>query len=87
MENNFLLESHAASHAAESKLIMYFTVNTAFVNFLDNFYDFLKFPILLDWTTHEQTLPISLKSFDFNSDLLKAPKVLEDFVHQFWYNK
>ena len=32
-ENNFLLESLAACH--DSKLIMYFTVNTAFVNYLD----------------------------------------------------
>ena len=35
--------------------------------------------------THEQTLPISLQSFEFNSDLLKAPKTLKDFVHQFWH--
>ena len=36
---------------------------------------------------YEQNLPISLKSFDFNSDLLKAPKTLKDFVHQFWHKK
>ena len=29
-ENNFLLESLAACHDAESKLVMYFMVNTAF---------------------------------------------------------
>ena len=32
VENNFLLESLVACHDAESKLVMYFTVNTAFVN-------------------------------------------------------
>ena len=31
-ENNFLLESLAACHNAESKLVIYFTVNTAFFN-------------------------------------------------------
>ena len=30
LENNFLLESLATCHDAESKLVMYFTVNTAF---------------------------------------------------------
>ena len=77
LENNFLLESLAAYHNAESKLIIYFTVNTAFVNYLDNLPDSLKFPILLNRTTYEQTLPISLKSFVFNSDLLKAPVTLK----------
>ena len=28
----------------------------------------------MNWTTHEQTLTISLQSFDFNPDLLKSPK-------------
>ena len=35
MENNFLLESLAACHNAKSKLVMYFMVNTACVNYLD----------------------------------------------------
>ena len=69
---------------------MYFMVNTAFVNYLDsldNLTDSFKFPILLKRIIYEQTLPISLKSFDFNSELLKAPKTLKDFVHQFWHKK
>ena len=36
VENHFLLELLAAYHDANCKLIMYFTVNTAFVNYLDN---------------------------------------------------
>ena len=44
----------------------------------------MKFPIVLNRTTY---LPISLKLFDFDSDLLKAPKTLKDFVHQFWHKK
>ena len=84
-ENNFLLESLVACHDVESKLVMYFAVNTAFVKYLDNLTESLKFPILLIQITHKQTLPISLQSFDFNSDLLKALKMLKDFVHQFWH--
>ena len=81
--NNFLLESLAACHNAECKLMMYFTVNTAFVNYPDKLTESLKFPILLNWTTHKQTLPISLQSLDFNSNLFIAPKSLKVFVHQF----
>ena len=36
-ENNFLLESLAACHDTNTKLIMYFTVNTAFNNYIDQF--------------------------------------------------
>ena len=35
-ENNFLLAYLAAYHNAESELVMYFTVNTVSVNYLDN---------------------------------------------------
>ena len=59
-ENNFLLESLDACHDAKSKLVMYYMVNTAFVNYLDNLTDSSKFPILLNRTTYAQTLPISL---------------------------
>ena len=34
-ENNILLESLAAHHDSNSKLVMYFTVITAFFNYLD----------------------------------------------------
>ena len=59
-KNNFLLEYLAVCHDAESKLVMYFMVNTTFVNYLDNLTEALKFPILLNWSTQEQTLPIFL---------------------------
>ena len=36
-ESHFLLKSLAACENANSKLTMYFTVNTAFVNYLDKF--------------------------------------------------
>ena len=90
VENNFLLESLAACHDVDSKFVMYFTMNMAFVNYLDshdNLTDSLKFPILLNRTTYKQTLSISLKSFETNSEFLKAPKTLKDFVHQFQHKK
>ena len=85
--NNFLLESLDTCHDAESKLDMYFMVNIAFINYLYNLTDSLRFPVLLNSTTHEQILPISLQSFELNSDLLKTLKMLKDFVHQFWHKR
>ena len=35
-ENHFLLESLTACHNSNPKVVMYFTVNTAFVNYLDH---------------------------------------------------
>ena len=87
VENNFLLESLAACHDAESKLVMYYTVNIAFGNYFDNLTHSLKFPISLNRTSYEQTLPISLQSFKFDSDLLKVPRTLKDYAHQFQHKK
>ena len=81
MENHFLLESFAACQDTKYKLIMSFTVNTAFINYFDNLTDFLKFPILLNQTTYEQAISIPLQSFEFDHDLLKSPKALKYFVH------
>ena len=84
-ENNFLLESLAACHDSNSKLTMYITVNKAFVNYLgqfDNLSDSLDAPTkLMDKTTFQQTLPISLNTSKFDSTLLTAPQTLKDFVH------
>ena len=85
-ENYFLLESLAACHDANSKLVMYFTVNTAFVNYIDQFpnqMESLEFPIKKKQTTFEQTLPICLNVSKFDSGLLTSPRNLEDFIHQY----
>ena len=37
VENHFLLKSLAACQNTNSKLVMYFRVNTAFLNYLENF--------------------------------------------------
>ena len=41
-EKHFLLESLVACHDTNSKLVMYFMVNTAFVNYLDQFYNLTR---------------------------------------------
>ena len=36
-ENNFLLESSAACHDSNTKLVTYFTISIAFTNYIDQF--------------------------------------------------
>ena len=85
-ENHFLLESLAACHDSISKLIMYFMVNTAFVNYLEqltSLTESLEFPILKNKTTFKQTLPISLNMYKFDSELLTMPRNLKDIIYQY----
>ena len=77
VENIFLLASLVACHDSNSKLVMYFMVNTAFINYLDQIDDMtetLECQILKNKTTFKQTLPISLHVSKFDSELLTAPK-------------
>ena len=67
-----------------SKLTMYFTVNKAFVNYLDkcpNLTESLEFLIIRNKTTFEQTLPISLNISKFDSTLLMASSDLKEFIN------
>ena len=86
-ENNFLLESIAAYHVTKSDLVMYFTLNSAFVNNFNDLIDSLDIPILQNWTTHEQILPIISQFFEFHQDLFQTSKPLKDFVNQYQYKK
>ena len=89
-KNHFLLESLAACQDVNSKLIMYFMVNTAFVNYLDHFPNLtetLEFPVIKNKTNFEQTLPISLNISQFDSNLLTASSNLKNFTHQYTHKK
>ena len=89
-ENHFLLEYLTACHDSISKLVIYFMVNTAFVNYQDQFTNLtesLEIPIIMNKTTFKQTLPISLIISKFDSDLLTVPINLKDFIHQYNYKK
>ena len=60
---------------------MYFTCNTAFVNYLDKFPNLtesLEFPIIKNKITFEQILPIFLNFFQFDPTLLTASSNLKD---------
>ena len=88
-ESNFLLESLAACKHSNNKadLTMYFTVNLAFVNYLEGAVENLCSEVSTNWTTQEQVLPLSIESFDFNPRLVSAPQTMKDFITQYKYRK
>ena len=89
-DNQYLLESLATSDNADSKLTMYFTVNTAFGNYLDmfpNLTESLEFPIIKNRTTFKQTLPISLNISKFDKTLLIASTDLKQFISSYTNKK
>ena len=83
-EDNFLLESLAACGVNNiQKLEMFFTVNLAFLDHLEDLTEVLDTPIDRNWMHDKQILPISLESYEINSSLLQAPKRLKDYIQQF----
>ena len=84
-KSNFLLESLAACEGPDAKtdLEMHFTVNLAFVNYFKDIIEELGKQILLNWTTQEQILPISLETFEISPNLINAPKTLRELAVQY----
>ena len=89
-ENHFLLKSLVACQDTNSKLVMYFTVNTAFVNYLDKFPYFtesLEFLLIKNGITFGQIIPTSLNISKFDSTLLTASSDLKEFIHRYTNDK
>ena len=83
-DNHYLLESVAVCDKRDPKLTMYFTINTAFVNYLEMFPDLtdsLQIPLIKNRTTYEQIIPITLNVSEFDRSLLHASTSLKDFIH------
>ena len=86
VDDNFLWESIATCPGKPSALTMYYTANTAFMNYSDNWIEEseiekLDMHIFKNWTT-EQVFPIALQTSEFDTKLLQAPKTLKDLVKQ-----
>ena len=84
-ENNFLLESLATCQDSNTKLIMYFSVNSAFINYLNKFNltEELDIPILTNKSTSEVTLPVFLHKSTFDDTLLSAQLTLKEYIAQY----
>ena len=69
---------------------MYFTVNTAFVNYIDEFPNLtesLEFPVAKERTTFKQTIPISLNISKFDPTLRTASSDLKEFINSYTNHK
>ena len=85
-EEHSLLESVATCPGKQSDMTIYYTVNIAFMPYLDTFKEELELPRLeinQNWTTQKQVLPILLQATPFDSKLLQAPKTLKGLVQQY----
>ena len=71
-ESNFLFKSLAACENFETKadLVMYFTVNLALINYLDDAIENFTSSVSTNWTTQEQIIQIALENFEFDPKLL-----------------
>ena len=87
-KSNFLLESLAACGEHEKlDLEMYFTINVAFANYLDQLDETIDIPIKRNWTHQMQVLQISIEAFNMSPGLLLAPKMLKEYINQYQENR
>ena len=88
-ENNYLLESLAAFHDSRTKLVMYFMVNLAFTNYLNDFNltEEISIPTITNKSTSEVTLPVFLNKSKFDESLLSAPLTLKEYIFQYKRDK
>ena len=85
-DNHHLLESLAACDNKVTKLIMYFTINLAFTNYLDMIPN-LTVPIIKDSTRYEQPLPLNLNIPHFDNSLRYRPTKLKDYMNNYINDK
>ena len=78
-EKHFVVK-HKSYSSCESAIYFDLGPDIFKENNFDNLTETLEFPIVHNRTTLEQTLQMSLQSFEFDSDILKAPKTLKDLV-------
>ena len=82
------MESLAAcSEHEKPDLEMYFTINLAFANYLDQLDETIDIPIERNWTHQTQVLPISIEAFNMSPNLLQAPKTLKEYINQYQENR
>ena len=65
-------------------LEMYFTMNVAFVDYLEQLNETITTPINRNWTSVRKSIPISLDSFHVSSKLMHMPVMLKDFIEQYY---
>ena len=68
---------------------MYFTVNNAFTNYLNEFNltEELEVPVFTNKSTLEITLPVFLNENIFDKSLLLAPLTVKEYIAQYKHDK
>ena len=83
-DNHHLLESIASCIKKITKLIMYFTFNLAFINYLDMLPNLTEsLTLIRDRTHYEQPIPIHLIIPHYDSSLTNRPSKLKEFLHNY----
>ena len=86
--NHYLLESIAACDIRIANLVMYFTINMAFTNYLNMLPNLTNsLPLIKDRTKYEQALSLNLSIPDFDSSLKHVPTSWKNFMHIYANNK
>ena len=86
-DNHHLLDSIASCDKKTTKLIMYFTINLAFTNYLDMFPNMRdSLSLIRDRTWHEQPLPIHLNIPHYDNSLSYRPTKLKGFMTNYVNN-
>ena len=85
-ESNLELLATCGEHE-KPDIEMYFTINLAFVDYLEELNETIKTPINRNWTSFKQPLPISLESFQLSVKLMHVPVMLRDFIDQYQENR
>ena len=79
-DNHHLLESIATCDNKITELVVYFTINLVFTNYLDMLPNLANsLPIIKDRTQHEQPSPLNLSRPHFDSSLRRRLTKLKDF--------
>ena len=87
-DNHHQLESIAACDNKVPILVMYFTINIAFTNYLNMLPNLTNsVPLIKDRTKYEQPLLLNLSIPDFDSSYKHAPTRLKNFMHIYANNK
>ena len=85
--SHHLLESLAACDSGQLKLIMYFTINLAFSNYLELMPNMTGHKTLnRDKTLREQTLPIYINISFHDTTLSDRSTKLKEFIHNYIHN-
>ena len=78
-DNHYLLESIAACNIKDYNLVMYFTINMAFTDYLGMLPNLTNPSLIKDRTTYEQPLPINLSIPNFEQFIELCTYKLEMF--------